>query len=330
MDHRKRFTLKRTTALLAGITLAASAMAQSGKPVTLMVPYPAGGVSDVIARIVSPVLARHLERNVIVENLGGAGGAIAAQKVLNAPADGNLIYQGSPNELILTPMAVAAVKHRSEDFRPVQSITLNEMIVFARKDLPVGNGDELAAYAAKMAKEGRPLTYASVGPGSLYHVLGEQMSKVLNVPLTHVPYKGGAPATQDLMGGLVDIFITPYGKSYVELVNSGKIKAVAALSAERQAAFKSVPTLNESKALKGFVFDTWQSYFVRKDTPEPVVQALHKALSEVANDAGVRASLEAQGMIVPKPVPLDKVSKTYANEVAQYRAIAKSINLQAQ
>lgn len=330
MDHRKRFTLKRTTALLAGMTLAASAMAQSGKPLTLMVPYPAGGVSDVIARIVSPVLAKHLERNVIVENLGGAGGAIAAQRVLNLPADGNIIYQGSPNELILTPMAVAAVKHKSEDFRPVQSITLNEMIVFARKDLPVGNGDELAAYAAKMAKEGRPLTYASVGPGSLYHVLGEQMSKVLNVPMTHVPYKGGAPATQDLMGGLVDIFITPYGKSYVELVNSGKIKAVAALSAERQAAFKSVPTLNESKALKGFTFDTWQTYFVRKDTPEPVVQALHKALSEVANDTGVRTTLEAQGMIVPKPQALDKVTRTYSDEIAQYRAIAKSINLQAQ
>lgn len=330
MDHRKRFTLKRTTALIAGMTLAASAMAQSGKPLTLMVPYPAGGVSDVIARIVSPVLAKHLERNVIVENLGGAGGAIAAQRVLNLPADGNIIYQGSPNELILTPMAVAAVKHKSEDFRPVQSITLNEMIVFARKDLPVGNGDELAAYAAKMAKEGRPLTYASVGPGSLYHVLGEQMSKVLNVPMTHVPYKGGAPATQDLMGGLVDIFITPYGKSYVELVNSGKIKAVAALSAERQASFKSVPTLNESKALKGFTFDTWQTYFVRKDTPEPVVHALHKALSEVANDTGVRTTLEAQGMIVPKPLALDKVTKSYSDEIAQYRAIAKSINLQAQ
>ena len=330
MDHRKRFTLKRTTALLAGLTLTAAAMAQSGKPVTLMVPYPAGGVSDVIARIVSPVLAKHLERTVIVENLGGAGGAIAAQKVLNSPADGSIIYQGSPNELILTPMAVAADKHKSEDFRPVQSITLNEMIVFARKDLPVGNGDELAAYAAKMAKEGRPLTYASVGPGSLYHVLGEQMSRVLNVPMTHVPYKGGAPATQDLMGGLVDIFITPYGKSYVELVNSGKIKAVAALSAERQASFKSVPTLNESKALKGFVFDTWQTYFVRKDTPEPLVQALHKALSEVANDSSVRTTLEAQGMIVPKPAALDKVTKSYTDEIAQYRAIAKSINLQAQ
>ena len=105
---------------------------------------------------------------------------------------------------------------------------------------------------------------------------------------------------------------------------------MAALSAERQASFKSVPTLNESKALKGFVFDTWQTYFVRKDTPEPLVQALHKALSEVANDSSVRTTLEAQGMIVPKPAALDKVTKSYTDEIAQYRAIAKSINLQAQ
>ena len=331
MDLRKRLTLKHASTWLAGITLAAGAMAQaSPKPVTLLVPYPAGGVSDVIARLVSPVLARQLGQTVIVDNLGGAGGAIAAQKTLNQPADGHIIFQGSPNELILTPMAVASVKYKAEDFRPVQTISLNEMMVFARKDLPVSNGDELAAYAAKVAKEGKPLTYASVGNGSLYHVLGANMSKKLGVEMTHVPYKGGAPAVQDLMGGLVDIFITPYGKSYVEMVNSGKLKAVAALSTERQASFKSVPTLNESKAFKGFVFDTWQTYFVRKDTPEPVVQALHKALSEVANDAGVRNSLESQGMIVPKPAALEQVSKTYADETAQYRSIAKSINLQAQ
>jgi tripartite-type tricarboxylate transporter receptor subunit TctC len=181
-----------------------------------------------------------------------------------------------------------------------------------------------------MAKEGKPLTYASVGNGSLYHILGANMSNKLGVEMTHVPYKGGAPAVQDLMGGLVDIFITPYGKSYVEMVSTGKLKAVAALSTERQAAFKSVPTLNESKAFKGFVFDTWQTYFVRKDTPEPIVQALHKALSEVANDAGVRGSLESQGMIVPRPAALDKIARSYTDETAQYRAIAKSINLQAQ
>ncbi len=331
MDLRKRLTLKHASTWLAGITLAAGAMAQaSPKPVTLLVPYPAGGVSDVIARLVSPVLARQLGQTVIVDNLGGAGGAIAAQKTLNQPADGHIIFQGSPNELILTPLAIAAVKYKAEDFRPVQTITLNEMVLFARRDLPVSNGDEFAAYAARMAREGRPLTYASVGNGSLYHLLGEHMSRKLDVPLTHVPYKGSAPALQDLMAGLVDIFITPYGKAYPELVAQGKIRAVAALSAQRQQAFKSVPTLNESKALKGFVFDTWQSYFVPKDTPEPVVRALHKALSEVASDADLRAKLEAQGMVVPRPVALEQLARTYSEETAQYRAIARSINLQAQ
>lgn len=331
MDFRKRLTFKHAATLLAGMTVAAGAVAQaSSKPFTLMVPYPPGGVSDLIARLVSPVLARQLGQTVIVENLGGAGGAIAAQKMLNQPADGHIIFQGSPNELILTPMVIAAVKYKAEDFRPVQAITLNEMVMFARKDLPASNGDELAAYAARMAKEGRPLTFASVGTGSLYHVLGEHLSRKLGVPMVHLPCKGSAQALQELMASKVDIFISPYGKSYTELVGQGKIKAVAALSAQRQAAFISTPTLNESKALKGFVYDTWQSYFVPKDTPEQVVRALHKVLSEVLNDADLRAKLEAQAMAVPKPAALEQLARTYSEETTHFRAIAKSIKLQAQ
>jgi tripartite-type tricarboxylate transporter receptor subunit TctC len=94
--------------------------------------------------------------------------------------------------------------------------------------------------------------------------------------------------------------------------------------------FKKAPTLNESKALKGFVFEMWSGYFVRKDTPEAVVQALHKALSEVANDPAVRAALEAQSMVVPKPLPLTTMNKVYADNIARYRGIAKAINLQAE
>ena len=317
---------------LAWVCLHTTAWSQAfpAKPVTLMVPYPAGGVSDVIARTLNTTLAKHLGQPVIVENLGGASGGIAAQKVLSSPADGYYIFQGSPNELILAPLTNAAIKYKSEDFRLVQMISINPMAMFARKDLPANNGDELLAYARKAAAEGKPLTYASVGPGSLYHLLGEHLSNVSGVAMTHVPYKGGAPAQQDLMAGLVDIFITPYGKGQAQLVDDGKLKAVTVLSAERQDLLKKVPPLNDSKAFKGVVFDTWSGYFVHKDTPEPVVQALHKALSEVANDAGVRTALESQGMIVPKPAALDKVSKTYADETAQYRAIAKSINLQAQ
>ena len=308
------------------------AQAQSfpSKPVTLMVPYPPGGLSDVIARTINNTLSKHLGQPVIVENLGGASGGIAAQKVLSAPADGYYIFQGSPNELILAPLSNAAIRYKSEDFRLVQMISINPMAMFGRKDLPVNNGDELVEYARKAAAEGKPLTYASVGPGSMYHLLGEHLSKLTGIPMTHVPYKGGAPAQQDLMGGLVDVFISPFGKGQVALVDDGKIKAVAVLSTERQELLKKAPPLNDSKALKGFVFDTWSGYFVHKDTPEPIVQALHKALSEVANDPTIRGTLEAQAMVVPRPQPLQALGKVYSDNTARYRAIAKAMNLQPQ
>lgn len=317
---------------LCSLLISTAAWAQSfpTKPVSLVVPYPAGGVSDVIARSLNNVLAKHLGQPVLVENLGGASGGIAAQKVLNGPADGYMIFQGSPNELILAPLSNAAIKYKPEDFRLVQMITINPLAMLARKDLPATNGDELIAFARKTAKDGKPLTYASVGPGSLYHLLGEHMSKVTGVPMTHVPYKGGAPAVQDLMGGQIDIFITPYGKGQVQLVEEGKLKAPAVLSAERQELFKKVPTLNESAALKGFVFDTWAGFFVHKDTPESVVQILHKALSETANDASVRSTLEGQAMIVPRPLPLTALTKLYSENTSKYQAIAKSMNLQPQ
>lgn len=327
--HRFARRLVLALACAAGMG-AALAQGFPNKPVTLMVPYPPGGVSDVIARTLNNTLAKHLGQPVIVENLGGANGAIAAQKVLSSPADGYIIFQGSPNELILGPLVMSSVKFKSEDFRLVQAITVNPLMMFGRKDLPASNGDELLAYATKAAKEGKPLTYASVGPGSLYHLLGEHLSKVTGIPMTHVPYKGGAPAVQDLMAGQVDVFITPYGKAQIDMVAQGRLKAVAALSAERQSALAAAAPLQDAKGLNGFVFDIWAGFFVHKDTPEAVVQVLSKALGEVANDPAVRASLEAQSMIVPRPQPLAAMSKFYSDGTAKYRAIAKSINLQPQ
>ena len=327
-----KFTLKTLQAALGGLLLAGAALAQNfpAKPVALMVPYPAGGLSDVIARTINTTLAKHLGQPVIVENLGGASGGIAAQKVLASPADGYYIFQGSPNELILAPLSNAAIKYKSEDFRLVQMISINPLAMFGRKDLPVNNGDELIAYARKTAAEGKPMTYASVGPGSMYHLLGEHMSKITDIPMTHVPYKGAAPAFQDLMSGQVDIFMTPYGKGQAALVDDGKLKAVTVLSAERQELIKKAPPLNDSVALKGFVFDIWAGYFVHKDTPEAIVQLLNKALGEVANDPAIRSALEAHAMIVPRPQSLPALSQLYVANTDKYRAIAKSMNLQPQ
>jgi tripartite-type tricarboxylate transporter receptor subunit TctC len=326
------FKLSRALPLVAGLLLSGSIMAQSypSKPVTLLVPYPAGGLSDVIARTVNTTLSKNLGQPVIVDNLGGASGAIAAQKVLNAPSDGQIIFQGSPNELILSPLANASVKFKSEDFRLVQMIATAQIAFTARKDLPVNSVDEFVEYARKMAKEGKPLTYASVGPGSFYHLLGEHLSKVTGIDMTHVPYKGMAPAIQDLIGGQVDFFLAPYGKSHDELARQGKLKVLAMLNAERLESVKGYPAISESKALKGFTFNIWTGYFVKRDTPEPVVQVLHKAITDTLTDAGVRNGLEANSQLVAKPLALPALDKAYADGTAQFRGIAKSINLQPQ
>ncbi len=322
----------RWAALLSSLCMVGAVCAQTypSKPVTLMVPYPAGGLSDVIARSVSNTLSKNIGQPVIVENVGGASGSIAAQKVLSAHSDGQIIFQGSPNELILAPLAISAIKFKSEDFRLVQMIATAQIGFLARKDLPVQNVDELLDYARKEAKAGRPISYASVGPGSFYHLLGENLSKVTNIPMTHVPYKGAAPANQDLLGGQVDIFLAPFGKAYDEMQKQGKLKVLAILSSERLESLKDYPAISESKALKNFTFNIWTGYFVKKDTPEPIVQTIHKAITESLADPGVRSSLEANSQLVAKPLSLQAVDKAYVDGTAQFRAIAKSINWQPQ
>lgn len=324
---------KRGAAFLSGVLLASAACAQTfpNKPVTLLVPYPAGGLSDVIARTVNAPLGKALGQPVIVENLGGASGGIAAQKVLNAPSDGYMLFQGSPNELILAPLALSSVKYKSEDFRQIHRIALAPMAIIARGDIPANNADELVAYAQKVAKEGKPMTYASVGVGSLYHLLGEQMSKMIGVPMLHIPYKGFADGLKDLMGNQVDIFITPYGAPQVALAKDKKIKFIAATSPGAHPLLPQLGRTSDSKsALKNFTSEIGTGYFVKRDTPEPIVQAMHKGLQAVLGDAEYLSRMAALGQLASPLQTLDVANKAFVDETTQYRAIAKAINLQAQ
>ena len=315
---------------LASFTTSAQAQAFPNKPVTLMVPYPAGGLSDVIARRVNAPLGKALGQPVLVENLGGASGGIGAQKVLSAPSDGYMLFQGSPNELIFAPMALSSVKYKSEDFRQIHRIAMAPMAILARADLPVNNADELVAYAAKVAKEGKSLTYGSVGIGSFYHLLGEQLSKQTGAPMLHVPYKGIADVVKDLIGSQVDIFMTPYGAAQVELAKSGKIKFIAALSPGRGPLMPQLPSTTESNTLKNFTAEIGTGYFVKRDTPEAIVQTMHKAIQAVIGDAEFRASMVAMGQETSALQSLEVANKAFVDETAQYRAIGKSINLQPQ
>ncbi|MBT9476629.1 tripartite tricarboxylate transporter substrate binding protein [Polaromonas sp.] len=322
---------KTFSALLAGLLLATGvALAQTypTKPVNLMVPYPAGGPSDSIARIFTVPLGKELGQSVIVENLGGVSGALAAQKVLAAPADGYYLFQGSPNEVILSALANAAVKFKAEDFRLVHPVAEAVMVFVVRKDLPVSNVDELIALARK--SRDKPLTYGSVGIGSLYHLILENVQQVTGVTLTHAPYKGNAPLLQDIGGGQVDFAVLVYSAGMGALAEQGRLKVIGQLGAQRSELLKNVPTASEGKELKNFSYKIWSGLMVPRNTPEPVVQRLHKAIGASLQDPSVRSQLAAQTQLASPPMSLAESSKFFEAETTRYRAIAKSINLQPQ
>lgn len=322
---------KKFGTLLAGLLLAAGgALAQTypTKPVNLMVPYPAGGPSDAIARIFTVPLGKELGQQVIVENLGGVAGALAAQKVLAAPADGYYLFQGSPNEVILSPLANAAVKLKAEDFRLVHPVAESVMVFVARKDLPANSVDELIALARKSGD--KPLTYGSVGIGSLYHLILENVQQVAGIKLTHAPYKGNAPLLQDIGGGQVDFAVLVYSAGMGALAEQGRLKVIGQLGAQRSELLKNVPAASEGKELKNFSYKIWSGLMVPRNTPESVVQRLHKAIGETLKDSSVRTQLEAQAAQVSPPLSLAESAKFFEAETARYRSIAKSINLQPQ
>ena len=220
-------------AISLGLALAplssATASSYPSAPVSLMVPYPAGGPSDVSARILSGPISNALGAQVVVENLGGATGTIAAAKVLNSKADGYIIFQGTQNELILPPLTNKAVRYQPEEFESLQPITVTPLVLLVRSDLPVSTPAEFLELAAKKTSTDS-LTYGTVGVGSLYHLITEQIAKTAGVPLTHVPYKGTAPVVQDLSGGQIDFSIMPFQASMKEMAKSGRFKIIAVMS----------------------------------------------------------------------------------------------------
>ncbi|APW38892.1 ABC transporter substrate-binding protein [Rhodoferax koreense] len=298
------------------------------RPVTVMVPYPAGGLSDSIARALSTPLGKALGQPVIVENLGGASGALAAQKLLNAPADGYMVFLGSPGELILPPLANAAIKYRTEDFRMLTQLTINPLVLVARKDLPANNVDELVALGRKPGA--KPFAYGSVGFGSMYHLIAEDMAAQTGMAVTHVPYKGMAPLIQDMGGDNIDFAVLPYATSFRGMADTGRMKLLGWVGDQRSALDKRIPAFGEGQSLKHFNYQTWAGIMVRKGTPEDVVQRLHKALAETILNAEYRKALEATGSEIAPLNALADASRLMDQEAARFRAIARAIKLEPQ
>ena len=317
--------------LLVAVSAIGSAWAQNYpvKPITLIVPYPAGGPSDFFARKVQPDAAAKLgQQPMIIENIGGAGGSIGMSKLINAPADGYTLSAGSPMELVLAPMAIQGVKYKPEDFKLVAQITTTNTILAVRNSLNIKTVEDLLAYARKNAD--KPLSYGSVGPGSLYHLIGEKFSQLTKLQMLHVPYKGIAPLMTDLMGGQIDMAFLPMGGSIPQTIADGKVQGLAVTSKTPHPLFKQFPPMATIKGLEAMEFDIWSGIQVHKNTPDHVVSALNKAFYASVEVPETRKAFEANGnVILPSRTPAE-LARVYQGEIERYRAIAKSINLQPQ
>jgi len=270
------------------------------KALSLVVPYPAGGASDATARIFGASFAETLGQSVLVENYGGASGMIGANKVLNAPADGYMFFHGSANEVFLQPMLNPAARYKPQDFMLSSLITRAHILLVVRRDIAVDSLDAFIDYAEQRKEE--PLSYATVGTDSLYHLMGEALGQRLGLPFLHVPYRGAAPAIQGVAGGQVDFAILPYQSSIDGMHTQGILNIVSSFSTSVPGTLAHIPLITQSQRIPDFEYTIGGGYFFKQGTPPERVQILRQAIGKALSNPQIRTRLENEGRTVGHPV----------------------------
>ena len=259
-------------ALLASLAMPVFAQGFPGKPVHIIVPFPPGGGTDVVARAVVPRMQELLGQAIVVENRAGAGGNIGAEFVAKSPADGYTLLVASAATAINTTLTKNLSWDLARDFAPVVLLVLNQSLLAAHPSVPVSNVRELIALAK--AKPGQ-VSYASYGNGSSAHLIGELFKMTAGVDLLHIPYKGAAPAVNDLLGGQVNVIFADVA-AILPHVKGGRVKALGISSARRFDGLPSVPTIAES-GVPGFEAGGFLGLVAPAGTPREVVNALNAA-----------------------------------------------------
>lgn len=285
-------------ALIVGLGVSATAGAQGdypSRPITLVVPYPAGGTTDVVARLLADDLGKRLGQTIVVENKGGASTAVGASFVARAPNDGYTLLIAAATTFSTNPHLYKDLNYKLEDFDPVGMVVRVPFAFVVKKDLPVNNIAEFIEHAKKHSKG---LNQATNGNGSLVHLAGYLVGKELGVPLTFVHYRGAAPAMTDMMGGVVDSNVEALTNA-VPNVTDKRYKALAVLSEERAPALPDVPTFKEL-GYPNLVAESYFAMFAPAGTPEPALEKLSSALAETVGSEGFKAAMSnVHNMAVP-------------------------------
>jgi tripartite-type tricarboxylate transporter receptor subunit TctC len=310
------------SALLLALALAPGAWAQTypTKPVTMIVPFAAGGPTDTVARTIGIAMQSSLKQTVVVENVGGAGGTLGVARVARATPDGYtiLIYH--------IGMATAPALYRKLPFDPLKDFAyiglVNEvpMTFVGRANLPAANFKELLAW---IKATGSKVNYGNAGLGAASHLCGLLFMSTIQAEMTTVSYKGTAPAMNDLLGGQIDLMCDQTTNTTSQ-IKGGKVKAYAVTSAKRVPSLPNLPTLQE-EGLKGFEISIWHALYAPKGTPQPVVDALVKANQAAIQDPTVKqrfADLGAESVARDRATP-EYLQKFLAAEIAKWGPIIK-------
>ena len=268
----------------------ASAAGWPEKNITLVVPYPPGGPTDIVGRVVAQELSESLGQTVVVENKSGAGGNIGADLVARSKPDGYTLLMATTAHAINMSMFEDLNYDTIESFEPVSLLTKGPLVLVTRKDLGVDNVQELIERAKENPGE---ITFASSGNGQSTHLSAELFNYMAGTDMIHIPYRGSAPALVDVVAGEVDIMFDTM-LSAMPQVNSGQLKALAVTSGTRSEAFPEIPTIDEV-GLDGYEATAWNGLLVPANTPAEVVEKLNSALKEILANEEVKSKFAAQG-----------------------------------
>jgi tripartite-type tricarboxylate transporter receptor subunit TctC len=294
-------------ALLAALSASAQQPDYPSRPIKIIVCLPPGGGVDTVTRIISERLQHRLGQTIVIENKGGQSGNIGAEAVFNAEPDGYTLLASQPAPITTNPLLYKSMSFDPTRFTPVAVLTAIPNTLTVRANFPAKNVQEFIAYAK--ANPGK-VTYASQGNGTTSHLTGVMFEQATGTKLLHVPYRGTAPAINDLMGGHVDVLFNEVATS-TEMHRSGRARILAVTTPQRVPELPDIPTMQEA-GLAGFVSDTWNAISAPPKTPAPIVAKLNAAINEVLAAPEMQAQLKTLHLqpIGGTPAQMAEIVKT--------------------
>jgi tripartite-type tricarboxylate transporter receptor subunit TctC len=303
--------------------LAAQAQGYPERPIKFVVPYPPGGGTDVVARIVQPRLQAVLGQSIVIDNKGGAGGSLGTDIVSKAAPDGYTVLFTLSSHTINPAIFPKLPYDTLKDFEPVGLVASLPQLLAANPGVPVRTVADLVAQA-KAAPD--KFSFASVGNGSPGHLAGELMVIRTGAQMVHIPYRGGGPAVTDVMGGQVPLIWVSIPAA-AQQVKAGKLRALAVSTLKRSPAFPDVPTMHEA-GVADFEVDSWYAMLVPAKTPRAIIDRLNKALNTVLAEPAIRSQLLEQGADAVGGTP-EALGKVIAAELPKWAKLAKDANIKA-